>query len=251
MIRRVLAAAFAATLVLPAAGSAQLMPMLDDPTWTPRFRISPFIGYLTSVSRADEWTTSNGTQFRDEFVEMEIGGGAAVGLALAMPLHGSWGVAAGAGYASRAGFIFAPQSGEALQQEGQNRVFFGRLGAHLVLQESESDLTLRRLNASAFAGAVMMHERPTNAGVADLIGNATHFGINLGLEGELPFASDRFSVQVALEDNIMWWDETQMGNLAFAHFDDGAGTFTRAQTTASTDFSHAWLLRAGISIRLR
>lgn len=251
MNRRVLAAAFAATLVLPAAGSAQMMSLQDDPTWAPRVRVTPFVAYLTAVSRTDEWSASNGGQFRDEFVEVEIGGGPAVGLVGAVRLRGNWGITAAGAYGTRDGLIFAPSSGSALQQEGENRVLLGRLGANLWLVEPEGALTLRRLNAAAFAGAVVMHERPTEQVITDLLGNATHFGVNLGVEGELPFASDRFAVQVALENNIVWWDETQMGNLAFAYFDDGAGTFVRSQTTAETNMSNAWLLRAGFSVRLR
>lgn len=251
MNRRVLAAAFVATVLLPGAGSAQMMALQDDPTWTPRLRITPFIGYLTSVARTDEWFASTGTGTDQRQVAVEVGGGAAAGVAASLNLMGRWGVTGAVGYGMRDGLIFEPEVGAALQLEGDSRVMFGRAGVNLWLIERESELTLRRLNASVFAGGVVMHERPSESATGDLVGNATHFGVNIGLEGEMPFASDRFSVQLGLEDNILWWDETQMGNLAFAYLDDGSGTMTRAQTTAETDFSSAWLVRLGISIRLR
>jgi hypothetical protein len=251
MNRRVLAAAFVATLVLPGAGSSQMMTLQDDPTWTPRLRLTPFIGYFTAVQRTDEWFASNGTDTQQMQVAVEVGGGPAVGMAAAMSLAGRWGVSAAAGYGMRDGMIFEPESGTAFQVDGNNKLFFGRAGVNLWLIERESELTLRRLNASVFAGGVVMHERPSDAAINDLIGNATHYGVNIGFEGELPFASDRFAIQFGVENNTMWFDETQLGNLAFSFIDDGTGTFTRAQTTAETDLASAWLLRAGISIRLR
>jgi len=251
MNRRVLAAAFVATVMLPGAGSSQMVNLQDDPSWTPRLRITPFVGYLTSTTRTDEWFARGGSSDIDEEVQVEVGGGPAAGLAATFNLRGPWGITALAAYGQREALIFAPASGDAFELEGNNNIFFGRAGVNLWLIEEAGELTLRRLNASAFAGATIMHERPSDEFVGDLIGSGTHIGVNLGIEGEYPFASDRFSVQLAIEDNIMWWDETQAGNLAFAFIDDGSGNFTRVQTTAVTASSHAWLIRAGVSIRLR
>jgi hypothetical protein len=251
MNRRVLAAAFVATVMLPGAGSAQMVPLQDDPSWTPRLRITPFVGYLTSSSRVDQWFSTGSSTEIDRTVDVEVGGGMSAGLVGTLALKGPWGVTAMAAYGSREALIFAPDDGELFELDGDNNIFYGRAGVNLWLIEEAGELTMRRLNASAFAGVTVMHERPSNQLVSDLIGSGTHLGVNVGIEGEYPFASDRFALQLALEDNIMWWDETQAGNLAFAFIDDGSGNFTRAQTTAVTASSNAWLIRAGISIRLR
>ena len=251
MNRRVLAAAFVATVMLPGAGSSQMVNLQDDPSWTPRLRITPFVGWLTSTSRTDQWFATGTSSNIDQSVDVQVGGGPSAGLVATLSLKGPWGITALAAYGQREALIFAPGESDVFQLDGDSNIFYGRAGVNLWLIEEAGELTLRRLNASAFAGATIMHERPSDDIVGDLMGSGTHIGVNLGIEGEYPFASDRFALQLAIEDNIMWWDETQAGNLAFSFIDDGTGNFVRAQTTAVTANSMSWLIRAGISIRMR
>ncbi|HSJ08403.1 MAG TPA: hypothetical protein VK928_00780 [Longimicrobiales bacterium] len=229
MARRLLAAAFAASLIFPAAASAQLMPLQDDPFWTPRFRVTPFIGYLTAVDRLERWRVNNA----DVGVIMHTAGANAVGINLEHRIRGSWGVTAAGAFASRgsttAEFL---DDGAFFEVEGSEMIL-ARLSGSYTLRDRESALALRRLSASLFAGGVMIVDMPRNEPTGgQALDNAIHLGINLGLNGEMPFASDRFAVQVGIEDNIMWW-----------------GTQTPALVSAAR--ANTWLLRAGFSFRFR
>jgi hypothetical protein len=73
-----------------------------------------------------------------------------------------------------------------------------------------SELVVRRLAVSAFM--------PVPPSCASGRGTASPLttrsatpprttALNLGFAAELPFAGDRLAVQLAVEDNVTWWDE--------------------------------------------
>jgi hypothetical protein len=250
MRRRVFAAAFAASLVLPQSTFAQFSPAADLPAWGAGYRVTPFVGYLTSITRAEEWIHRGGGEPRYMNSRVVVAGGNAAGLSVEAPVRGHFGVGAAGGYASRGNSTFTVlQTGEAYVIDGHD-VFFGRLAGTFHMPAETSDFIMRRLGAHAFAGGVVMHERPrTNLVTRDALSNATHLGINLGVAAELPFAADRFALQVGVEDNILWWNRTALAALPHEYFQQPPTT--RAQTTVTTDPSHAWLLRAGLVFRMR
>jgi hypothetical protein len=246
MIRRVFAAALAASLVLPTVAAAQYRPLQDDASWGPSFRITPFIGYLTSVDRIEDWAHVDGSQTARLRTEHSIAGGTAGGISIEVPVNSRFGVTGAAVFAQRDHTVFTLNTGEAFQIDGNN-VLLARLGGVMHLREEPSDFVLRRLGASVFAGAAVMHERPRNVlGTADFLDSGTHFGLNIGLAAEMPFAQDRFAVQLGIEDNMMFWSDRQGVRLAEEYF--GTSGTTR-QVTVTSPMSHAWLLRAGISYR--
>lgn len=248
MTRRVLTAAFAVLILAPAPGSGQMMPELDATTSRARVRISPFVGYLPGVERSESWLYSNGAERTSAEVETELGSAVAAGLNLEYRLSPKFGVTALGAYGSRDETVFTvTETGDAVLVDG-SRVFIGRLGGAFYLHEAVDELTVRRLDASVFAGAVVMHDRPRNdVGTQEFLDNGTHFGANVGLNAEIPFGSDRFALQVGIEDNVMFWREGPLARLAWEYF-NRPGT-SSAQTTASADVSHVWLLRAGLSFR--
>lgn len=243
MYRRMLAAAFA-VLLIPAAAAAQFQPLQEDQTG-PRYRITPFFGYLTGFEREEIWTFSGGAQPEMRVVRHDVARGPTVGVSADVPLRGRFGVTAAAAFGSRDYAFQRLNNGELFVSDGNN-VFLGRLGGIMHLRQEPSEFVIRRLDASVFAGGVVMHERPQNElGTANFVSSGTHFGINVGVSAELPFHDDRLAVQVGIEDNIMWWREAALASLAREYFASPAG-----QTTASADMSHAWLLRAGLSLRV-
>jgi hypothetical protein len=250
MNRRSLIAAFAALLALPASASPQAMKLLDDPTWLPRLRITPFVGILTAVDRTEEWQYRNASSQGGVSTEMQIASGPAVGLNADLTLRGSLGVSAALAFASRDEGLFGVASeGDVLRIDGNN-VFLARLGAGLVLHESESALTLRRLNASVHAGGVVMHERPKSAlGTADFVDASTSFGLNGGVTAEVPFHQDRFAVQVGVEDNFMWWSDSQSEMIAQQYFIEKGNN--PQSIDVSVGSTQTWLMRAGFSVRFR
>ncbi|MEX1182623.1 MAG: hypothetical protein WEF86_05270 [Gemmatimonadota bacterium] len=245
MNRRVLTAALAAMLIFPAAAAAQLS-LQDDTGWMSNLRVTPFIGYLTSFERTEEWFHTGGTEADRVRVQTDIAGGTTFGLEGEYPLRGRFGAAAAAAFASRDRSFVVLHTGEMAELDGNN-VFLLRAGGVMHLREDDTELVKRRLGASVFAGGVVMHERPHDElGTADLLDSATHFGVNFGVAGELPFGNDRFAVNAAIEDNIMWWSDGPSTNLAASYFDDEPAT-----ATIESDLTHAWLVRAGVSIRIR
>jgi hypothetical protein len=249
MTRRVLTAAFAACLVFPAAAEAQVRPAFD-PMPSPGLRVTPFAGYIPGFVRQETWAFQGGGSATVTEVEMEVGDAAGGGIHLEAPLRGRFGVTAlAAGFSRGETAFIVMQSGDTRRVDGAN-LALGRLGVAFHLPAEHSELVLRRLEASVFAGGVVLHERPRNAlGTADVLGNATNFGVNLGASGGLPFGGDRFAVQLGVEDNIMFWREEPLARLPYEYF--GRPGTSRSQTTASTAATHIWLLRAGFSFRFR
>src|SRR5215212_3032197 len=100
MHRSMLAALCAATLVLPVSAAAQ-GPGDDEVATTGGLRVSPFVGFLTSFARAEEWVFEEGDT--GAFVESdgEIAGGTAFGVQFEAPLQGRIGWQGAAGYATR------------------------------------------------------------------------------------------------------------------------------------------------------
>jgi hypothetical protein len=242
MTRRVLIAALAASIILPGTAAAQLAPG-DYPA--PRYRITPFVGYMTSIDRAEEWRFhSDGTTIY-QTADVGVGGGETVGVQVETPLIGSFGLSAAAGFASRGRTTFAIQpTGDTRFMDGSNLIF-ARVGPVYHMPSEQSDFVLRRLGASAFGGIVVMHERGRGAG--DFMGNGTHLGLNLGVQAELPFSRDRFAAQLGIENNMMFWNRTYLARLPYEYTGRPGQP---AQTTVSTSMSHAWLLRAGLSYRM-
>lgn len=243
MNQRVLATAFAATLMLPAGGSGQGWMTQDEPVLSPYLRITPFVGYLPSFVRLEDWSHAGSTFVQSE---VTIAGGPATGIAVEAPLYGRFGLTAAALFGSRDATVFEVlETGEEFLLDG-SRVILGRVGVMVGLTEDPSELVLRRLNASVFAGVTVLHERPRNEfGTAEFMDSGTHLGGNLGVVGELPFAGDRFAIQAAIEDHIMYWREGPLKGLAAEYF-----LGPREDTRVSTNISHTWLLRAGVSMRL-
>ena len=242
----------AALLFAPAGVAGQLMPLQDDLLLNARLRITPSVGWATGVSREETWFTANSTtEPGTHFARVELAGGPTAGLDIEYRFKGPFGLLLGGLFMQRDDAVFTVGDGEALLFTGSNSVF-AKAGFSARLHESESDLRLRRLGASAFVAPFYMLEMPQEIeGITDteLFDSASHFGVNFGVTGELPFASDRAAVQLAFEDFFTFWDKdavARLGHYAVNNPDDPA-----ALTTADLDPSHQWVIRAGISFRVR
>ena len=242
MNRRVLLAALAVVALSPVSASAQLVPMQDQP-FTNQLRITPFIGYMTSLVRTEEWTTAETTpQFAS--VDYEMAGGGAVGLNVDVPLGPRFGLTAMGAWAHRGETLFTVLETNDIYQIDGSDFILGRLGVALHLTESVSELVTRRLGASVWVGAAVMHEMPRSDLTGDLLENLTHFGANFGFSGDIPFAENRFALSIAAEDNVMFWREST--NLAYEYFGRPGD---QTLTSVDVDFAHAWLFRVGLTFR--
>jgi hypothetical protein len=248
MHRRVFAAVFAATFALPTATDAQLAPGRADAALSAGVRVTPFVGYLASFTRSEDWVHESQAGVAFVQTDVHIGGGWGGGVVVDAPLRNGFGVTAAAGYGSRGNTqVNVLQTDDAFLVDGHH-VIFGRAGLAYQMPQDVSGFVLRTLGAAVHAGGTVMHERPRNRlGPEDALQNATHFGINIGILAELPFARDRLALQVGVEDNIMWWDNAALSSLPYVYFNRPGESAD--QTRASASASHAWLLRAGLSVR--
>lgn len=247
MNRRVLIAALAVVMLVPqGSASAQLVPLQDEPFWTARLRVTPFVGYLTSVVRTEEWLHA-GTSPQYAQIDFELAGGGAAGLGIDIPLANRVGLSGMAAYASRGESVFTVLETEDVYRVDGANYIIGRLGLAVHLREPVSELVRRRLGASIWVGGVVMHERPKNSlGTGDFLENVTQYGANFGFSGEMPLGSDRIALQIGAEDNVIWWKETTA--LAYEFF----GQPGQPEATAvNRDLSHVWLFRVGLSFRMR
>lgn len=244
-LKRCALATLAALALLPAAAHAQLMPVMDEISWGPKLRITPSVGWAPGITREETWNVLvDGTPVIYA-VETELAGGPAASLNFEYAVRGPWNVLIGGTYISRdvSGFMTASGEPEGFTSSTSIAV---KAGVSLQMRESDSELTLRRLGASAFVAPFFMMEMPDEvAGFedTDLFETGNHFGVNFGIAGELPFANDRFALQLGLEDYLTFWDETSLARYPAWRFESAA--------EADADMSHQWLLRAGISFRLR
>ncbi len=252
MQRRVLAAAIALICANTIAVQAQQMPLQDDPvtTYGSSIRIIPYVGYMPSVTRHETWIHNDGTTNTRVLADYKIAAGNAVGVMAEKPMHRSFNYVAGVMYGSRSESSFVlPQTGEEFGING-SRYLMARAGVSMTLHERESELTTRRMGASIVATPFYMREMPrseTGFADADVFKASNHFGVTVGVNGELPFNQDRMSFQVGIEDNATWWSSKALSRLPDAFFNDAA---TGGTSNVETSVSHLWMLRAGLTYRL-
>lgn len=234
-------------LCLAGAAGAQLVTPPDEGATGPQLRVMPWIGYLPAITRTEEWGYPDRGDLSFLDIDMRLGAGTAFGVAVEVPLHGRFGALASAGYAARGNSDFVVlQTGDSRRIDGNN-VLLGRAGFSWHLPDEVSDLVVRRIGASAFAGGAVMYERPRDRfGLGDALVSATHYGIVFGFALERNFG-DRFGVHVGVEDNMMWWDEAALASVPFEYF--GRPGDSPAATPVDAGMSHVWMLRAGFSVR--
>lgn len=246
MQRIVLAVALAATLVIPDAAAAQLGR--EGPGRGAGLRVTPFVGFLIGFTRAEDWRFSEADTSVYVQSNVTMAGGAAGGMQIDVPLYGRFSLTAGGLFGSRADTHFSvPSTGEVYRLDGQ-QALVGRLGLAFSVSEPE-DLVVRRLQATLFAGGVVLHERSRNR-LATAIAQpgGTHYGANVGATVEMPLTDERVALQFGIEDNMIWWDPEPLSSLPYYYF--GQPGTSPASTRAATGVTHALLVRAGIRMRL-
>jgi hypothetical protein len=247
MNRRLLATILLAAFAVPATAAAQNGALYREPGMRPRLSVAPFAGYLTPFTRGEEWGFDNGTTTVHTDAQFEVGGGAVAGLSVEVPIIGALGVVAASAWGRRGDTNVSVQQGvDSFRLDG-NDLLLGRLGLSLRLRQDASDIVVRRVGAAIFGGGVLLRERPRpEPGSPDFQEEATHYGVNFGLVVDIPVYRNRVSLQVAAEDNLMFWNEDALASVPYEYFDQ-QGT-SRDQTSVIVGRTHAFLLRAGLSI---
>jgi hypothetical protein len=237
-----------AVLTLPAPATAQQV-VQRGPDTRPRVSISPFVAYFTPFSRVEEWgfDTGDATVHTDAVTDM--GGGPAAGLSVEVRVAGPLGVVGAGAWGQRGDTHVSVQQGaDSFRLDGAEYLL-GRLGLSLRLRQDPPDIVAHRVGAKIFGGGVVLRERPRpELGSPDFQEEATHYGASVGLGVDVPISGNRISLQVAAEDNFMFWNEAALARVPYEYF-DRPGT-SRDQTTVIARRSHTFLLRAGLSFHV-
>jgi hypothetical protein len=246
-LRRALAAALGTAILLPAAAGAQAPGFPDDVYPVPALRIVPFVGWAPGVTREESWRYADeqGVAVREN-VDMRLAGGPAAGVLAHFALNGPFSLVGGALYLERDAAEFTIDGGDTWVFTSTRNVLL-KAGLGMELRERD-ELMARRLGAGVFVAPFYMLELPDD--IAGIEGEALtdpvhHFGLNLGVTGELPFMQDRLALQLGFEDYLTLWNEGALERLP-----DWVRNAPTSPTEVSTELSHQWLVRAGLSFRL-
>jgi hypothetical protein len=240
----------AALTALPAALTAQL-PRGVDEGWGPMIRITPFVGWSPgfNASGAMAVAATNPAGIVPATFDFDFASGPVSGVNAELRLYERYSVIGAASWSSRGHTLFQTGDNLFIQDAGSD-LYMVKAGGSMRFREIEPDLQLRRLNASVFLAGAFIHERPevlvfSNSGLTE---SANHWGVNFGVEGELPLANRRFAIHGGLEDTVIFWDEDTMAARLGPRVEGQFGPGSVAVT--DSDHSHLWVVRLGFSIRL-
>jgi hypothetical protein len=166
-----------------------------------------------------------------DHVEMRLAGGVAGGAVLQFPVLGPFSLLGGVAWVDRDDAEFSI-GGERWVFTGSGNVLV-KVGLGLELRDPGDDMAIRRLAAGVFVAPFYAVELPKKIATiqdSDLFDAASHIGVNFGVTGELPFARDRFALQLGLEDYLTFWSGDSLQRLPdWLH--DAAGTVVDADPT--------------------
>lgn len=248
MMRPVLAAA-AATMFIPLAVSAQLMPLQDELPWGARLRITPYVGLAPAVTRVEHYLVDVGGTLTEGRYDVDFGSGQAAGADIEVRVYDRFSLLAGGTYIRRGETIeFAEATGTFSQREGTD-FLMAKAGLAVRLTEGVSEMQLRQLSASVYVAPTYIREMPRADVRQDplLLEDITTWGVSIGLDAEIPLGSERLAAQVGIEDVVTFWNEDELARRNDALFAQGGVT---SNTTVKADLTHQWLIRAGLTFRV-
>ncbi len=245
-------AAFTVLAILAAApsiGSAQGV-LSSEPVWGARVRVTPFVGQAPSVSRSERWVVLTGGDISFGEFDVDLASGPALGASVDARLVERIGLIGSVTYISRGQTReFSFLDGEFFVSEGST-FLTGKLALALRLREAESDLQLRRLTATVFAGPALVRESPSSDPSVNpaLRGSLNHWAANFGVDGEIPMGDGRLALQLGLEDYYTFWNTTEIARRNDRVFAQSGLT---TQSTLESNASHQLLIRLGLSVRFQ
>ena len=250
-MNRAVYSAILAIALLPGFGFAQsFMPDMDRAAWGPRVRITPFVGQAPAVSRLERWTVSGPGGTAATNFDVELGSGPVAGLAIEVLAVDRFAFIGSIAMVSRGRTSeYSTADAEFFEHEGSN-FLFAKGAVAIRLREEISELQVRSLTATVFAGPAYIREMPKDDPFADpiLLDAMTHWGVNFGANAEIPLGWNSLAVQAGLEDYYTWWNKTEFGRRNDAIF---AANGFDTSSIVDADPSHMWLFRAGLSFRFQ
>ncbi|MCI0436734.1 MAG: hypothetical protein L0271_24310 [Gemmatimonadetes bacterium] len=247
-MKRVVLAALVAVAALPLVAHSQTVSStLDRPVWGPRIRFTPFVGVAPAVTRTERWTVVLNGQAAVSDYDVELASGWGAGASLEVLAVERFAFIASGAYVSRGRTTeFSSELEDYLKHEGSNFIL-AKAGVAVRLREEVSELQLRSLTATVFAGPAWVREMPKDDPFAPpaLQDALSYWGFNFGADAEIPLGWRSLSIQGGVEDFYVFWDDDE-----FAARNDAA-LGSGAQSVVDTDPSHMWVFRIGLTFKAR
>jgi hypothetical protein len=248
-MKRAVFAVLAFQVLIPSAISAQGLST-SEPVWGPRIRLTPFVGQAPTVSRNERWAVVNGDEVSIGDFDVDLGSGPAIGASLEFQVADRFALIGSGLFINRGQTReFSFIDSEFFVSEGSN-FLVGKLAAALRLREAASEMQLRQLTATVFAGPAIVHEMPKDDAAVNtvLLESVTHWGLNFGLDAEIPMGQGPLALQLGFDDFYTFWNT---GEIAARNDRAFAGLGLTTESALEADASHMILIRAGISFRFR
>ncbi len=246
-MKRAVFAALVAVVTLPVAGQSQMSGTLDRPMWGPRVRVTPFVGVAPAVQRTERWTIAlNGQAAVSDYdVELASGWGAGASVEVLAVERFAF-IASGAFFSRGRTTEFSSDLDDYFEHEGSNFIM-AKAAVAVRLREQVSEMQMRTLTATLFAGPAWVREMPKDdpfapAALQDAV---SHWGVAFGADAEIPLGWRALSIQAGIEDNLVWWNADE-----FAARNDRA-LANGSRSVLDTDPSHMWTFRLGLTMHTR
>jgi hypothetical protein len=242
MLRSILAAAVVIA-AMPVSAAAQSAAVSNDNI---RMRITPYFALAPSVTRFESrfLVYESEAEFYD--AEFELGSGYGGGLNI------EFGVADPVFFYIDGAFVRRDDSQEYSELEGGTRREVGsnwlmtRAGLGVRLRDPDDLLQLRRVGGSLFIGPAFIRELPRTDPFRSQADGMNIFGLNFGLQADVPLWGSGLSLSAALEDNLVWWPNEELGRRNDSVY---ASVGLATQTTVSTGATHIVQFRFGLMFR--
>jgi len=234
-------------LALPAGTAGQIGAMPEQQGWGPRMRVTPFVGFGPAFHSKGDLNIASGAELLTDTYDFEYASGPVAGLNLELRLHSRYSLIASGAWSRRDETIFATV--DSLAADIGSDFWMGRAALAVRLQDRETDLQFRELSALLYAGAAFVQERPEKhpAAPVEWRENATHWGVHVGAEAEVPLTDRHLSLTAGFEDTMMFWNATALEHHVRRYYQDEHGAGAIAE--ADPDLSHMFTLRLGLAFR--
>lgn len=240
-MKRQLAFAFIAALVVPGAAHAQML----EPERPLRLTVSPFLGYAFSTTVKGNVAIGANGQVQTGRFENKVGGGRVTGVAADYLLIGRLGVMGGLAYTSRSVTLSTTSlNGDLIPGSTPGgSIITLKAGGRFQLIEPESSLQTYHPRAYVYGGAAMLRES-----FSDNIGGGStiHPGLNIGVDAELTTPSRRVTLRFGAEDTYVFWRDRGVSQAFGAEFTSEFGTEAFAFATAHN--AHVFGINAAIAL---
>ena len=241
-MKRHLVVALLALVASPGLAAAQ------DVGWGPALRITPFVGVSPNFTQTGEALVQSGSGSDMRDYELRFASGLGMGIAAEFRFWNRFAIIGSGMWSSRGDGELRDFQDELIYEVDGTNLWLAKAGLSVQLRETKPDLQLRRLNATIFAAPALVHDAPKKEPLTPVAAGrkSTHHALNLGAEAEMPFANNKMSFVLGLEDYMVFWDDTDARGRVEGTLQQ---SMPGAVITVEPRRSHIWILRAGLSWR--